>query len=80
MDLIVQDILRTIHRMKEREHFEMSKRKLLLEKASRSDIISGEASLSEMEKSKLEELNLIVTKFNVQLSRLDEILMIFRDY
>ncbi|KAJ3303102.1 DNA-directed RNA polymerase III subunit RPC3 [Kappamyces sp. JEL0829] len=80
IDLLLQDIYKTVHRLKEREQFELSKRRFLLQKASRSDIVSGEASLSEGEKTKLAELDHVLMQFSVQLARIDETMMVFRDY
>jgi flagellar motor switch/type III secretory pathway protein FliN len=76
----VQQAFKTIYRYKLRIDHEKRCRKILLQKASRTDILSGEASLSESEKKKLEELDQISIKLDVQIKRLDAMIQKLCDY
>jgi hypothetical protein len=66
--------------LKCRQKFETQARKLLLQKASRSDIKTGEAKLSEGEIAKLEELAKVLKKLQIQVSRIDWMIMRLRDF
>jgi hypothetical protein len=79
-DILIQNSYKTIYRYKLRQEFEIQCRKLLLQKANRSDILSGEAHLSETELKKLEELDQILRQLSIQVMRIDGMLMKLRDY
>ena len=79
-DLIIQHSYKVLYRYKWRQRFEEQCRKLLLQKANRSDILSGEASLSEGELMKLEELDPILLGLNTHIARINAMLMTLRDY
>lgn len=76
IQILVQDIYKSIDRLRERREREVKKREGLLLKASRSDILSGQAQLSEQEREQLKQLDTTLMMIDVQISRIDEMLMI----
>lgn len=79
-ELIIQRCYKTITRLKIRKEFERQKRKLLLEKANRNDIVSGENSLSEMELANMKELDHVMMQLDTQIESIDSMILALRDY
>lgn len=67
-------------RLKERKLSVLRKGQNLFLKANRSDILEGVALLSEAEKQKIKEIEDVVMRISVQCSRLDELIMVLRDF
>jgi hypothetical protein len=69
-----------MYRYKLRQDYEKERLQLLIQKSNRSDILSGEASLSEGEIKKLQELDQVLMKMDVQIKRIDSMVQKLRDY
>jgi hypothetical protein len=78
--IFIQQTYKKIHRTKIRRFKETGNRSLLLEKAQRSDVVSGEAKLSEQEQTQLDALKRIQHRLKCAELRYDRLLMVLRDY
>lgn len=79
-EILIQNGIKTMHKLHNRQLYEISRKKLLLQKANRSDIKSGEAKLSDGELKILEELESLKSKLSIQSNRVDLIIMVLRDF
>ncbi|KAL2917493.1 RNA polymerase III subunit C82 [Polyrhizophydium stewartii] len=70
----------TSHRLKLRRKKEMADRTHLIEKTKRTDVLSGEAGLSEHDIEKLEELKQVQKQLQFSEWRIDEMVMLLRDF
>lgn len=80
MQILVQDSYKVMHRLKLRQRSENNSNLLLLEKAKRTDIVKGDAHLAPEELAAIEAVECKERKFQIQLGRMDEMIMILRDF
>jgi hypothetical protein len=78
--LLLESIYRILTRLKIRKQLETARCQLLLEKAKRLDIQSGEASLSELELVNLGKYEKGMKMLHASERRMDELAMLFRDF
>lgn len=69
-----------MNKLKIRRQVELERRAIVLQKAQRSDILSGEASLSEADLKNLDGLKRSLKQMNTAMSRIDNMIMLLRDY
>jgi hypothetical protein len=63
-----------------RRQVELERRSIVLKKAQRSDIVSGEAALSEGDVENLKTMERILKQMQASMARIDSIVMLLRDY
>lgn len=76
---LLQNSYKSINNLLLRREAELERKKGLLEKSKRSDILSGEASLAPQEIESIERVNVVLERIGVGIARLDELCMIMRD-
>jgi hypothetical protein len=69
-----------MNKLKIRQQVEIDRRSIVLQKAKRSDIISGEAELSELDLNNLDSLNRTLKQMQTSLCRIDDMIILLRDY
>ncbi|KAJ3295487.1 DNA-directed RNA polymerase III subunit RPC3 [Borealophlyctis nickersoniae] len=79
VDYLIQNGYRALANAKQRRAKEVSGRAMLIEKTQRSDVLSGEAKLSEAELKGVEQLNGVIKRLRASEARLDKMLLILRD-
>ncbi|KAI8818623.1 RNA polymerase III subunit RPC82 helix-turn-helix domain-containing protein [Fimicolochytrium jonesii] len=78
--ILQQNTYRTLWNVKERREKERDARALLIQKMERSDIVSGEAQLSEAELINVDHLNRVVSQLVMTESRLSRLLMVLEEF
>ncbi|KAG2175484.1 hypothetical protein INT43_001131 [Umbelopsis isabellina] len=77
---ILMDLYRSIANVRQRSRHELAIRQRLLAKMERKDVSANQNLLSEADKKAVEKLNKVMEKLAVSEARLDEMVMIFRDF
>ncbi|KAI9316888.1 RNA polymerase III subunit RPC82-domain-containing protein [Dichotomocladium elegans] len=77
---LLVDVYRVIGNIQQRKQEELNIRSRLVEKTNREDVIQNQDLLSEVDKAELQQMNKVLERLDVSKSRLDEIVMIFRDF
>jgi uncharacterized protein YaaW (UPF0174 family) len=77
---ILMDLYRSIANVRQRSRHELAIRQRLLEKMERKDVSANQNLLSEADKKAVERLNKVIEKLSISEARLDEMVMIFRDF
>ncbi|KAI8924662.1 RNA polymerase III subunit RPC82 helix-turn-helix domain-containing protein [Entophlyctis helioformis] len=78
-ELLLANAYRTMHRLKLRRIKELGDRSLLIEKTKRSDVLSGEAKLTESDQQKLDHLHAVLKRLSVSEWRVDNMILLLRD-
>lgn len=78
--LLLSDVYKAMARNVQRTNVERAKRRLLLEKAERTDVKEDEDLLSKNEKHELELWKAREERMGVGLARLDRVVMVLRDF
>lgn len=76
---LLQSSYKAINNLLLRREAELEKKRDLLEKSRRTDIQTGEASLSPGELEGIAKVNEILHRIGVAIARLDELCMVLRD-
>ncbi|KAI8577106.1 hypothetical protein K450DRAFT_253690 [Umbelopsis ramanniana AG] len=74
------DLYRSIANVRQRIRVELATRQRLLEKMERKDVSENQDLLSAGDKKAIEELNKKVERLEVSAGRLDEMVMVYRDF
>ncbi|KAI9285252.1 RNA polymerase III subunit RPC82 helix-turn-helix domain-containing protein [Umbelopsis sp. AD052] len=74
------DLYRSIANVRQRIRHELATRQRLLEKMERKDVSENQDLLSAGDKKAIEELNKKVERLEVSAGRLDEMVMVYRDF
>ncbi|CAO3661965.1 unnamed protein product [Umbelopsis ramanniana] len=74
------DLYRSIANVRQRIRHELATRQRLLEKMERKDVSENQDLLSAGDKKAIEELNNKVERLEVSVGRLDEMVMVYRDF
>jgi len=74
------DIYRSIANVRQRIRHELATRQRLLEKMERKDVSENQDLLSASDKMAIDDLNKKIERLEVSEARLDEMVMIFRDF
>lgn len=77
---MIQDIYRTITNLQQRKTEELQKRDWLLGKLSRSDVASNIDLLNEIDKAEVGNMNKVIERIEIAKARLDEMIMVLRDF
>jgi len=77
---LLMDMYRSIGNVKQRIRHELATRQRLLEKMERKDVSENQDLLSAADKKAIDELNKRTERLEVSEARLDEMVMIFRDF
>ncbi|EGF78165.1 hypothetical protein BATDEDRAFT_91024 [Batrachochytrium dendrobatidis JAM81] len=78
--VLLTNAYKTLHRIKLRRTKELLDRTLLLEKTNRSDVLSGEAQLTTTDQENLAHLNTVLKKLHISEMRIDQMVMLLRDF
>ncbi|KAI8894852.1 hypothetical protein BC833DRAFT_623575 [Globomyces pollinis-pini] len=79
-EILLQNSYKTIHRLKIRHAYQLEKRKVLIEKANRTDILSGVGKLPANDLKLYEILKSECKQLVGQIQRLDQMVMKLRDF
>ncbi|CEG78332.1 hypothetical protein RMATCC62417_12960 [Rhizopus microsporus] len=79
-DNLIHDIYRTITNLQQRKTEELQKRDWLLGKLSRSDVASNIDLLNEIDKAEVGNMNKVMERIEIAKARLDEMIMVLRDF
>jgi len=74
------DVYRSIANVRQRIRHELANRQRLLDKMERKDVSENQDLLSAADKKAIDDLNKKVERLEVSEARLDEMVMIFRDF
>lgn len=79
-DSLIHDIYRIITNLQQRKTEELQKRDWLLGKLSRSDVASNIDLLNEIDKAEVGNMNKVIERIEIAKARLDEMIMVLRDF
>lgn len=74
------DVYRAIGNLQQRKQEELKIRHRLVEKLSRRDVIENMDLLSDGDKAEMAQMKKVLERLEVSKMRLDQIVMIFRDF
>ncbi|KAI7898879.1 uncharacterized protein BX663DRAFT_533103 [Cokeromyces recurvatus] len=77
---LLVDCYRSIGNLQQRKMYELSIRKRLIDKINRSDVIENPDLLGEAEKKEIEKMEKILERLEVSKMRIDNVIMILRDF
>lgn len=77
---LVVDVYRAIGNIQQRKQRELDIRSRLIDKLNREDVKANMDLLSEADKREVAEMERVLQRLETSKKRLDEIIMIFRDF
>lgn len=77
---LVVDVYRAIGNIQQRKQRELDIRSRLIDKLNREDVKANMDLLSEADKREVAEMEKVLQRLETSKKRLDEIIMIFRDF
>ncbi|KAI9475417.1 MAG: RNA polymerase III subunit RPC82-domain-containing protein [Benjaminiella poitrasii] len=77
---LLVDCYRSIADLQQRKMYELTVRKRLIDKVNRSDVIENPDLLGEAEKKEIENMEKILERLEVSKARIDNVVMILRDF
>ncbi|KAI9483412.1 MAG: hypothetical protein EXX96DRAFT_476829 [Benjaminiella poitrasii] len=77
---LLQNVYRTIGNLQQRKEEELARRRRLIDKLSREDVIENMDLLNKIDQAEVAKMDSVVEKIEVSKSRLDDIIMIMRDF
>lgn len=77
---LVVDVYRAIGNIQQRKQRELEIRSRLIDKLNREDVKANMDLLSEADKREVAEMEKVLQRLETSKKRLDEIIMIFRDF
>lgn len=77
---LVVDVYRAIGNIQQRKQRELEIRSRLIDKLNREDVKANMDLLSEADKREVAEMERVLQRLETSKKRLDEIIMIFRDF
>lgn len=77
---LLADVFQTITKLQQRKVEELARRSRLLDKLNRKDVIANMELLNEIDKVEVAKMEKVVERIEIAKGRLDEMIMILRDF